>query len=111
MRSPWQAGQAGACADWCVWQRRREVVPQGGAGRVERIGLGASKTAKTKGPQAPGEAGAIQHASGPTLQQACSRIRCCSSKAAQKEYPNLLRNQVLSLRGETALEHLCLLKH
>ena len=51
----------------------------------------------------------IQHASGPTLQQACeSYLASATSKAAQKEYPNLLRNQVLPhFGGETALEHLC----
>ena len=51
----------------------------------------------------------IKHSSGPTLQQACeSYLVSATSKAAQKEYPNLLRNQVLPhFGGETALEHLC----
>ena len=51
----------------------------------------------------------IQQSSGPTLQQACdSYLAAATSKAAQKEYPNLLRNQVLPhFGGETALEHLC----
>ena len=51
----------------------------------------------------------IQHSSGPTLQQACeSYLASATSKAAQKEYPNLICNQVLPhFGGETALEHLC----
>lgn len=51
----------------------------------------------------------IQQSSGPTLQQACeSYLAGAKSKAAQKENPNLLRNQVLPhFGGETALEHLC----
>ena len=50
----------------------------------------------------------VQQSSGPTFAEAClSYLRSAKSKASQKEYPNLLNNQVIPCLGaDTPVEHL-----
>ena len=71
--------------------------------------LEQAKRQGPQGPQAPGEAGTDPASlrSNPPA-SVWAYLASATSKAAQKEYPNLLRNQVLAhFGGETALEHLC----